>query len=98
MIKLQTLAAVAVTSLLAAGAATAATPAAPPAKLSMAQARAIAVKLAPGKVTKQEYEHEGKGWRYSFDIMQGKRIHEIGVDANTGRIVEDVFEKPGAKG
>lgn len=98
MLKLQTLAAIAVTSLLAAGAATAATPVAPPAKLSMAQARAIAVKLAPGKITKQEYEHEGKGWRYSFDIMQGKRIHEIGVDANTGRIVEDVFEKPGVKG
>ena len=81
-----------------AGAAVAAAPAAPPAKLSMAQARAIAVKLAPGKITKQEYEHEGKGWRYSFDILQGKRVHEIGVDANTGRIVENVFEKPGAKG
>lgn len=98
MLKLKMLAASAVASLIVAGTAIAATPTAPPAKLSMAQARAIAVKLAPGKITKQEYEHEGKGWRYSFDIMQGKRIHEIGVDANTGRIVENVFEKPGAKG
>ena len=74
-----------------------AAPALPPAKLTMAQARAIAVKIAPGKVTKQEYEKEGAGWRYSFDIRQGARIHEIGVDANSGRIVENLFEKPGAK-
>ena len=98
MIKFHQLAASAVATLLVAGTAIAATAAAPPAKLSMAQARTIAMKLAPGEVTKQEYEKEGKGWRYSFDIQQGKRIHEIGVDANTGRIVENVFEKPGAKG
>ncbi|WP_298670894.1 PepSY domain-containing protein [uncultured Sphingomonas sp.] len=71
--------------------------AAPHAKLSMAQARAIALKKAPGTVTKGEYEKEGGGWRYSFDIKQGARIHEIGVDANTGRIVEDKFERPGDK-
>jgi uncharacterized membrane protein YkoI len=65
---------------------------APHAKLSMAQARAIALKRAPGKVADAEYEKEGGGWRYSFDIRQGKRIHEIGVDANSGRIVEDKFE------
>lgn len=69
--------------------------AAPPAKLTMVQARAIALKAAPGRVSKQEYEKEKGGWRYSFDIMQGKRLHEIGVDANTGAIVENVFEKPG---
>lgn len=76
---------------MAAGAATT-----PPAKLTMAEARAIALKVAPGQVSKQEYEREGAGWRYSFDIKQRGRIHEIGVDANTGRIVENAFEKPGA--
>lgn len=66
----------------------------PPAKLTQAQARAIALKRAPGKIVDGEYEKENGGWRYSFDIRQpGRRdIHEIGVDANTGRIVEDVFE------
>lgn len=64
----------------------------PPAKLSMAQARMVALKKAPGRVTDAEYENENGGWRYSFDIRQGKRIHEIGVDANTGRIVEDKYE------
>jgi uncharacterized membrane protein YkoI len=72
--------------------ATAATTHAPRAKLSMAQARAIALKIAPGRIADAEYEKEGGGWRYSFDIRQGNRIHEIGVDANSGRIVEDKYE------
>lgn len=70
---------------------------APAAKLTMAQARVIALKLAPGKITDAEYENEGGGWRYSFDIRQGNRIHEIGVNANTGKIVEDKFEALGSK-
>lgn len=67
-----------------------------PAKIGIAKARAIALKAAPGVVQKGEYEKEGGGWRYSFDIRQGKRIHEIGVDAFTGKIVENVYEAPGA--
>ena len=78
-------------ALTAIGAAAIAAPA-PKAKLTMAQARAIALKLAPGRIADAEYEKEGGGWRYSFDIRQGKRIHEIGVDANTGKIVEDKYE------
>ena len=70
---------------------------APKPKLSMASARAIALKRAPGRVKDAEYEFEKGGWRYSFDIAQGKRIHEIGVDAMNGKIVEDTFEAPGAK-
>lgn len=77
------------TAALAAVSVNAATPAS---KLGMAKARAIALKVAPGKVQKAEYEKEGGGWRYSFDIRQGNRIHEIGVDAHTGKIVEDKFE------
>lgn len=64
----------------------------PPARLTMARARAIALAHAPGRLQDAEYEREGGGWRYSFDIRQGNRIHEIGVDANTGRIVEDKYE------
>ncbi|MDQ2891684.1 MAG: PepSY domain-containing protein [Pseudomonadota bacterium] len=58
----------------------------------MAQARTIARKQAPGKIACAEYECEDGGWRYSFDSRQGKRIHEVGIDANTGRIVEDTYE------
>jgi uncharacterized membrane protein YkoI len=64
----------------------------PHARITMARARAIALKAAPGKVVDAEYEKEAGAWRYSFDIRQGKRIHEIGVSAMTGKIVEDKFE------
>ncbi|MBN8815920.1 MAG: PepSY domain-containing protein [Sphingomonas sp.] len=70
---------------------------APKPKLSMASARAIALKRAPGRIKDAEYEFEKGGWRYSFDIAQGKRIHEIGVNAMNGKIVEDSFEAPGGK-
>jgi uncharacterized membrane protein YkoI len=69
----------------------------PKPKLTMAQARAIALKHARGRIKDAEYEFEGHGWRYSFDIVQGKRIHEIGVNAMTGAIVEDKYEAPGDK-
>lgn len=65
--------------------------------ISLAQARAIALKAAPGRIEKQEREREGGGERYSFDIHQGGKIHEIGVDVRTGRIVEDKFEPLGAR-
>lgn len=68
-----------------------------PAKIGMARAKAIALRAAPGKIVESDYEKEKGGWRYSFDIRQGKRIHEIGVDAFSGRIVEDSYEKPGEK-
>lgn len=68
-----------------------------PAGITMAQARAIALKAAPGKVEKAEREREGGGLRYSFDIRQGNRIHEIGVDVATGRIVEDKYEALNAR-
>lgn len=38
--------------------------------ITMAQARAIALKAAPGKIEKAEREREGGGERYSFDIRQ----------------------------
>lgn len=64
----------------------------PHARITMAHARGIALQRSPGKVVDAEYEKEGGAWRYSFDIRQGKRIHEIGVSAITGKIVEDKFE------
>jgi uncharacterized membrane protein YkoI len=77
----------------AAGAALAAGPAHPPkAKLTMTDARTIALRAAPGRVISAEYEKEGGGWRYSFDIQRPGHVQEIGVDAMTGRIVENKSE------
>lgn len=68
-----------------------------PVGITMVQARAIALRAAPGHIEKAEREREGGGMRYSFDIRQGQRIHEIGVDAITGRIVENKFEPLNAR-
>jgi uncharacterized membrane protein YkoI len=81
-----------ITAALLATALIAAAPAAPKPRISMAQAKAIALKAAPGKIAKAEYEKEGGGWRYSFDIQQKGHIQEIGVNAMNGRIVEDKNE------
>lgn len=71
--------------------------AAPAQKIGMAKAKAIALKAAPGKIVESDFEKENGGWRYSFDIRQGQRIHEIGVDAYTGKIVESSYETAGDK-
>lgn len=73
-------------------AATATAAAAPVAKITLTKARAIALRAAPGKLIKSEYEKEGGGWRYSFDIQQKGHIQEIGVNAMTGKIIENKSE------
>jgi uncharacterized membrane protein YkoI len=82
--------------LLAAGAAAAYTGSefAKEAKVSLEQARSIALKAMPGRITDQELEHEkgGSGLRYSFDIVAGNVTHEVGVDAKTGAVIENSIE------
>jgi len=77
---------------ISAAAAASATPPRQHSGISMAHARAIALKAAPGKVISAEYEKEGGAWRYSFDIKQKGNIQEIGVDSKTGKIVENKSE------
>ena len=64
------------------------------AKVSMKEAREIALKAHPGKVTDAELEKEdgGSGLRYSFDIKHGKVTQEVGVDAKTGKVLENAPE------
>ena len=66
------------------------------AKISLDQARAIAVKAHPGQITDQELEKEGggSGLRYSFEIKAGGKTSEVGVDAKTGRVLENKLEGP----
>jgi uncharacterized membrane protein YkoI len=64
------------------------------ARLSMSQARMIALQAVPGQVVKQELEKEagGSGLRYSFDIKAGKDAREVGVDAGTGKLLENSLD------
>ena len=64
------------------------------AKVSITDARASALKAFPGKITDEELEKEngGSGLRYSFDIKRGKVTQEVGVDAQTGKVLENARE------
>ena len=65
------------------------------AKITMRQAADIALKARPGKITDRELEREngGSGLRYSFDITSHKAKYEVGVDAQTGAVLENSREE-----
>jgi uncharacterized membrane protein YkoI len=66
----------------------------PMAKITLAQARQAAVRARPGVITDQELERErgGTGLRYSFDIRSKGRTFEVGVDARSGKVLENDAE------
>lgn len=66
----------------------------PKARLTLQQAEKLALQAFPGKIVKQELEQEkgGSGLRYSFDIDNGKTVHEVGVDAVNGALLENSVE------
>jgi len=65
-------------------------------KVTIEQARAIALRARHGQITDEELERErgGSGLRYSFDVKNGAVTHEVGVDARTGRVLENKAEGP----
>lgn len=71
---------------------------APMAKVSLSTARASALAARPGVITDQELEKEsgGTGLRYSFDIKSNGKTFEVGVDARTGKVLENGAEGPNA--
>ena len=69
------------------------------ARISLSQARSIALKARPGTITDQELEkeHGGSGLRYSFDISSSGKTYEVGVDAKTGKVLENGHESAAAE-
>ncbi len=69
------------------------------ARVSLAQARAIALRARPGSITDQELEKEGggSGLRYSFDIASAGKTYEVSVDARTGEVLENSHEGAGSQ-
>lgn len=63
----------------------------PMAKVSLAAARHTALAARAGTIKDQELEREngGSGLRYSFDILSGGKVYEVGVDARTGKLLEN---------
>ncbi len=68
------------------------------ARIGLEQARKIALNAHPGRITDEELEKEpgGSGLRYSFDVKKGNVKQEVGVDAITGKVLENSEEGPNA--
>lgn len=68
------------------------------AKVNLQEARKIALSAYDGKIVSEELEKEqgGSGLRYSFDIRKGNTTHEVGVDAKTGKVLENSVESADA--
>jgi len=57
------------------------------AKITAEQAKASALKKYHGKVVgKIVLENEEGKWQYAVNIRSGKVLHEVMVDANTGKV------------
>ena len=69
---------------------------APYAKIAIDKGRATALKSVPGQVTDEELEKEngGSGLRCSFDIKRSGKTYEVGIDAQTGAVLENKVEGP----
>ena len=62
-------------------------------RLSSDQAKAIATNKVHGTVRSSEFEHEMGQDVYSFDIVgTDKTIHEVLVNANSGKILSNKVE------
>jgi uncharacterized membrane protein YkoI len=63
-------------------------------KITLAQARVTALRARPGRIVDQELEKEGggSGLRYSFDVVSHGKTIEVGVDAMTGKVLENGAE------
>ncbi len=64
------------------------------ARVSLATARRTALRVRPGTITDQALEREkgGSGLRYSFDITSHGKPYEVGVDARSGKVLENAVE------
>lgn len=65
--------------------------------LSMEQAKKIALARHSGQVKSSVLEREHGRLIYSFDIERDNETHEGGVEATTGRVVEDKIESAEAE-
>jgi uncharacterized membrane protein YkoI len=67
------------------------------ARISLDEARSIALERVPGTVQSEELEYEGHRWIYSFEIAPTVQdrpgIEEVNVDADSGAIVSVEHER-----
>ena len=61
-------------------------------KVSMADARKTALARSNGKIKSEELEKEEGKQIYSLDLEMADGLHEVNVDAATGKLIDDKIE------
>ena len=67
------------------------------AKVTMEEAQKAALAKESGKIKSKELEREKGRLIYSFDIKTADGLHEVNVDAITGKVIEDTVESAAAE-
>jgi len=67
------------------------------AKVTMEEAQKAALAKESGKIRSKELEREKGRLIYSFDIKMADGLHEVNVDAMTGKVIEDTVESAAAE-
>lgn len=57
-------------------------------KISEEEARAIALQQVEGEIIDLDLEKEHGTWRYAIDVKTGKKVMDIEIDANTGKVLQ----------
>lgn len=64
------------------------------ARITMEQARAIALNQVPGKITEEDLEMEKGVLHYSFDVKDANgKVFDVEIDAKTGKVLKAVEDK-----
>ncbi len=71
---------------------------APSGKITPWQAMKIATINTPGKPLQATFEHEDGKWIYGVVVVSGKTLHEVEVDATTGKVGDSEKITPEAEG
>jgi len=63
------------------------------AKISLSEAVAAAEAKTGGRASKAEFENAKEGWIYDVEIVAGKAVSDVHVNAETGAVLSVVDDK-----
>nr|WP_298411814.1 PepSY domain-containing protein [uncultured Halomonas sp.] len=63
------------------------------AKVSLTQAVNTAIQHTPGTASRAEYEGSKEGWVYDIEIVDGKKVFDVKVDAQDGSVLSSEKDK-----
>ena len=63
------------------------------AKVSLVDAINVAQQHASGRAARAEYEHSKQGWVYDVEVVSGRKVFDVRVDAAKGTVISSVEDK-----